>query len=347
MEVVLLWLWEVAVEPVLTELRFDAVKDSSMLPRVWWIGVGTLAKAPFHAAGDHSHGSTNNTISRVMSSYIPTIKALSYAREKELELRGPHSRLLLISMPTTPDTPAIPEIHATPGTPAIPGTRSIPATSTTAAIQRTHGVPAVYPTIGIPGTPAKKWKPLKNATIEVEAILAAVESVSSVITTRLESPTAARVIEELPIHHMIHFACHGVSDDKNPSSSHLLLSGNSRPAKLTVEMISNMNIKTAQIAYLSACSTGDNASEALADESIHIASGFQLAGFSHVLASLWESNDSACCAVAGEFYRILYDQRGDHGHRAVSNAFHHAVTKLRMGLLKQPIKWASFIHTGA
>lgn len=347
MEVLLLWLWEVAVEPVLTELRFDAVKDSSMLPRIWWIGVGTLAKAPFHAAGDHSHGSTNNTMSRAMSSYIPTIKALSYAREKKLELRGPHSRLLLISMPTTPDTPAIPEIHATTGTPAIPGTRPVPATSTAAAIQHTHGVPAVYPTIGIPGTPAKKWKPLKNATIEVEAILAAVERVSSIITTRLESPTAARVIEELPTHHTIHFACHGVSDDKNPSNSHLLLSGNSRPAKLTVEMISHMNIKTAQIAYLSACSTGDNASEALADESIHIANGFQLAGFSHVLASMWESNDSACCAVAGEFYRILYDQQRDHGHRAVSNALHHAVTKLRMGLLKQPIKWAPFIHTGA
>lgn len=50
------WLWDVAVEPVFEELqlaaepRVGAVNDGlSDLHRIWWIGVGTLAMAPFHA----------------------------------------------------------------------------------------------------------------------------------------------------------------------------------------------------------------------------------------------------------------------------------------------------------
>lgn len=77
----LLWLWNVAVGPVLRELQLNPV-NSTNLTRIWWIGVGPLAMAPFHAAGDHSNSSTNNTISRAISSYIPNIKSLSYAREK-------------------------------------------------------------------------------------------------------------------------------------------------------------------------------------------------------------------------------------------------------------------------
>lgn len=110
-----------------------------------------------------------------------------------------------------------------------------------------------------------------------------------------------------------------------------------------------MSIRKAQVAYLSACCTADNSCSRLADESIHIASGFLLAGFSHVLATLWDSNDDGCRQVAGEFYRTLFNGQPEsaQGHRAVSAAHHHAVRQLRGRLLRQPIKWASFIHTGA
>lgn len=177
LEEFLLWLWDVAVEPVVDELMFGAVKDGS-LPHIWWIGVGRLAMAPFHAAGDHSQCSTRNTFCRVISSYISTLKALSYAREKKLEL-GPESRLLLVAMPTTPDAPPI------------------------------------------PGTPKSKWKPLTNPVKEVEDIAEIV--MNSCKTTRLDSPTATQVLKELPAFHAIHFACHGISDGKHPSNSHLLL----------------------------------------------------------------------------------------------------------------------------
>lgn len=121
---ILLWLREMALEPVLNELQFTAVSND-IFPRVWWIGVGLLGRAPFHAAGDHSTGSTCNTICRVISSSIPTTKALAYARQRKLDIlersSGP-PRLLLITMPTTPDTPAIPDAPAKPDTAVIPGT---------------------------------------------------------------------------------------------------------------------------------------------------------------------------------------------------------------------------------
>lgn len=90
---ILLWLWVVAVESVLEELGPD-------ISRVWWISVGPLVNAPFHAAGDYSRGSTCNTISSVISSYIPTIKALMYATEKKLDLNQ-NCSVLLVTMPTT------------------------------------------------------------------------------------------------------------------------------------------------------------------------------------------------------------------------------------------------------
>ncbi|KAH8145694.1 uncharacterized protein LAJ45_10334 [Morchella importuna] len=98
MEELLLWLWESAVKPVMDILGFTL---GGPLPRIWWIGIGPLAVAPFHAAGSHSPGSTQNTMSYAISSYIPTIKALSFARERSLRLKSGF-RLLLVSMPTTP-----------------------------------------------------------------------------------------------------------------------------------------------------------------------------------------------------------------------------------------------------
>lgn len=154
--------------------------------------MGPLARAPFHAAGDHSRrSSTRNTLRRAISSYIPTIKALAYARQKKLDLNSPDSCLLLVTMPTTPETPAIPSIPASPGTMAVPESPAIAATSTAPAVPRTAGTPAVYRTLATPGIKAQRWKPLKNSTREVEEIIAVVkENSHATATIRLDSPTA-------------------------------------------------------------------------------------------------------------------------------------------------------------
>ena len=74
------WLWEVCVKQVLIEGKFRVQPLERGLPRIWWIGTGLASSMPFHAAGDHSPRSKENTFSRAISSYTPSIKALAYAR---------------------------------------------------------------------------------------------------------------------------------------------------------------------------------------------------------------------------------------------------------------------------
>jgi CHAT domain-containing protein len=84
------------------------------LPRIWWIGTGVAAFLPFHAAGDHNPGSIENTLSRAVSSYAPTIKALLFAREREVSAMrdsDPEAlKLLIVTMPTTPGEKNLPGV---------------------------------------------------------------------------------------------------------------------------------------------------------------------------------------------------------------------------------------------
>lgn len=198
MEIFLIWLWEVAVEPVFEELGFYPIDDNNLLPRVWWIGVGPLATAPFHAAGDHSLRSTRNTISNAISSYIPTGKALLCAREKKLNLSHPDTRLLLVTTPGVPKTPITPCISIALGT---------HCTNRIATLDCACGRPAASKT---------KWKVLKNVSIEAGEII---DAVNGTVTTRLDSPSTAQVLKNLSAHDVIHLACHGVSDSNNPSTN--------------------------------------------------------------------------------------------------------------------------------
>jgi tetratricopeptide (TPR) repeat protein len=100
----LLWLWRVAVRPILEELGvLWQGKAPDKLPCIWWVGGGLMAQAPLHAAGDHAPGSTENTLSHVVSSFTPTIKALDYSRKKAWKLYSTdRNKILVVAMPKTP-----------------------------------------------------------------------------------------------------------------------------------------------------------------------------------------------------------------------------------------------------
>ncbi|RPA95245.1 hypothetical protein L873DRAFT_1837267, partial [Choiromyces venosus 120613-1] len=102
------------------------------------------------------------------------------------------------------------------------------------------------------------------------------------------------------------------------------------------------------LAYLSACSSAKNPSTILADEVIHLASAFQLAGFSYTLANLWETDDQASSKVARDFHDLLFQDQGNvDDHYRVSAAFHKAVKKVRDKRPANYLGWAPFVHTGA
>ena len=63
---------------------------------------------PIHAAGYHELNSSRTAIDRVISSYIPTLKSLGFARERRVRL--PSQKALIVGMPTTPEQCDLPYV---------------------------------------------------------------------------------------------------------------------------------------------------------------------------------------------------------------------------------------------
>lgn len=285
------WLWKTAVQPVLEFLEIQPAKETSDLPRIWWIGIGPMSLFPIHAARGFSG---KNLMSYAISSYTPTIKALSFSRERPSKMFDtPPTKLLLVTMPTTPGNVALPGVD-----------------------EEAEAI--------------KKVKPFSLCVKEERHV--------------------NLVLEGLLSHDIVHFACHGASNPLDPSNSHLQLLHETnalKSANLSVSDISNITTR-AELAYLSACCTANNDATYLIDEIIHMASGFQLAGFSHVIGTMWTVDDNTALNVARNFYSHLLDDQGGNGTmtlaRKVSLALH---TVLEAGEPEDPLAWAPFIHLGA
>src|SRR5439155_12145512 len=102
----------------------------------------------------------------------------------------------------------------------------------------------------------------------------------------------------------------------------------------------------AQLTYLSACRTMVSLDVGLLDEAIHMASAFQLLGFPHVVATLWEVDDEIAARVADEFYAGLL-AGGAVDPKRSAYALHQAWRRLRDEYTKSPSLWAGFVHAGA
>jgi hypothetical protein len=135
-----------------------------------------------------------------------------------------------------------------------------------------------------------------------------------------------------------HFACHATNQQRAPSDSHLRLSD--RP--VTVGEIADLRLPDAHLAYLSACSTAQTA-WSNPDEAIHLASAFQVAGFRHVIGTLWPLSDDTAATAARRFYELLSS-----GETTAdpARALHQVTIELRHKYPGQPHRWAPLIHTG-
>ena len=110
---VLKWLWDVAVRPVLDKLGFVGPPKGDVWPRVWWIGCGLMNILPIHASGYHDSTSLQNAMDRVISSYIPTLKSLAYARQRFSKISTlEKQRALIIGMPKTLEQADLPFVKA-------------------------------------------------------------------------------------------------------------------------------------------------------------------------------------------------------------------------------------------
>ncbi|GAA1013205.1 hypothetical protein Aple_016920 [Acrocarpospora pleiomorpha] len=337
---VLAWLWEVAAGPVLHQLGIHEPPrdgtDVRQWPRLWWAPGGLLGLLPIHAAGHHTSDPDPDhrcVMDRVVSSYTPTITALRYARQHTSNQAPPtgDEQALIVAMPTTPG------LRYRGRLPKVAREADLVAARLPGAIRLTE---PSRPRAATPGA---------NATGIATDISIDQEQVT---------PTRAHVLAHLPDCVIAHFACHGQSDPTDPSQSKLLLHDH-QDDPLTVASLAPLTLRNARLAYLSACSTALTSDTQLLDEAIHLASAFQMAGFPHVIGTLWPISDAYAVQVADTFYTILtsHDPATDAGPNAGAGAsvdisrapyaLHHAVQTLRSQLPLTPSLWAAFLHTGA
>lgn len=136
----------------------------------------------------------------------------------------------------------------------------------------------------------------------------------------------------------IHLACHGTQNGTE-SSFHLA------DGELTLQHIMKNSLPHAELAFLSACQTamGD---KQLPEESLHLAAGMLMAGYSSVVATMWSIADSDGPIVAREFYKYLMNEGGGDSTKS-AYALHHAVNRLRDEIGERNFsRWVPFIHLG-
>ncbi|MFG2950445.1 CHAT domain-containing protein [Streptomyces adustus] len=320
---VLKWLWDVAVGPVLDALGFHGQPEGASgraedWPRVWWVPGGLLGLLPLHAAGHHTDPKDQPQRRTAMDRVVSSYTPTIRA------LRHARER----ARPAAGSETARSLIVAMPTTPGLPrhGRLDYVKDEVDVLRQRLPGVVLL-----------QEPDPEQGPAGQASAV-----------------PVKADVLQWLPQCAIAHFSCHGSSDPTDPSQSLLLLHDHA-DAPLTVTSLASVDLRKARLAYLSACRTSAIDTPQLLDEAIHLASAFQLAGFPHVIGTLWEIDDELSVTVADLFYAGLGQDSGTLEPDRAAYALHQAVRRIRDGyglrapldLTGSPSLWAAYLHAGA
>ncbi|MEU0431990.1 CHAT domain-containing protein [Streptomyces sp. NPDC006290] len=313
------WLWEAAAEPVLTALEakghvLPPAHDGDALPRVWWAPGGLMSLLPLHAAGFHTAADTDP---------------------------GARPRTVMDRVVSS-YTPTVRMLHHArrPRPAATDGVRSL-----VVAVPDAPGLPLLPHVV----EEARCVRALLPHPIDLTGPEPHDEEPGP--APGGNTPTTAAVLARLPECAIVHFACHGATDHTDPSRSRLLLHDHDT-APLTVSALASANLDHARLAYLSACSTATPGGPDLLEEAIHLTSALQVAGFPHVVGTLWQVDDRIAAEIAESFYRHLLTcaPTGSAGpgpdlDRAAV-ALHGAVRAVRDRYPATPSLWAAHLHSG-
>lgn len=196
-------------------------------------------------------------------------------------------------------------------------------------------------TPGLPGL-----APLAHVPAEVKMLTSRLPDPVVLTGSTDTAPTRDRVLEELSRHAIAHFACHGANDPADPSRSRLILHDHQQ-FPFTVAALAPIDLRQARLAYLSACETALNTATGLLDEAIHLTSAFQVAGYSHVVGTLWAIDDEVSTEIAEDFYTRMRAARPDGiDFTAAAQALNSAIRTQRDRFPRTPSLWAAHIHVG-
>lgn len=324
MSKILRWLWETIVDPVLDYLGYKqqhGTRCHGELPRIHWVSAGIMGTLPLHAAGIYTKagGSKQRTSMYALSSYTPSIKALTASRRKKMKpLASLEDKMMVVGMQTTPGLSDLPQVR-----------------------NEIAGIVQAF---------SDDADDTRKPVITFEHLISDV--------TWMMDPTPKKVLTGLPTADAVHFACHGHSNPKDPASSalivgkHEIYKGCVIPLVLTVEQISRLDLTKARLAYLSACVTATSTDYEAFDEAVHIASMLQTVGFPHVIGTMWEVEDAVSASMAGKFYAKLRKLLAPNAiesdnHKAVAVALHESSEEIRQESPANYLSWVPYVHYGA
>ncbi|KAH9952653.1 CHAT domain-containing protein [Russula dissimulans] len=172
---------------------------------------------------------------------------------------------------------------------------------------------------------------LQGVRGEIKVIQRHAPSASSLIGAKA---TRASVMEHLPDHQMVHFACHGRLEPEKPFETGFVLHGDER---LTLLDIVCLQLSTAEYVDTS-------------DEVLHLTAAMQYCGFRSVVGTLWAMADIAGRDLAGHFYRFMFGEEAEErgmgiGERS-ARALREAVQMLRRKRGITLERWVNFVHYG-
>ncbi|THU99261.1 TPR-like protein [Dendrothele bispora CBS 962.96] len=194
-----------------------------------------------------------------------------------------------------------------------------------------------------PATPGQS--PLPDVVKEVEAIQHYTSPDHTCHLTH-EFATVGAVLGEMSKHEIIHLACHGIQDMKNPLSSAFLL----YDGGLELNTLMRLSLENAELAILSACETATG-HENLPEEAVHLAAGMLAIGYPSVIATMWSIRDSDTPLIADKVYANLLGHRDNSESQKAkltpAYALHEAVKHLRKEVGEMNfVRWVPFIHFG-
>lgn len=144
----------------------------------------------------------------------------------------------------------------------------------------------------------------------------------------------------------VHFACHGMHDNRQPLVSGLCL----QDGCLELLEIMEQRIPDADFAFLSVSESSKGNSN-LSEEVVHFTAGMLGAGYRGVVGTMWTIFDKEAPEFATEFYKYLLRESGPEGLDSTRAAYalDHATRTVRERLGKDDtalMTWIPYVHFG-
>lgn len=176
---------------------------------------------------------------------------------------------------------------------------------------------------------------------EAEAVMAVTPHGKGMLAVDFEATRTVATSPALARYRIVHFATHGIFNNKHPELSGLVLSlvnkqGKPQDGFLKLQDIYSMRLPV-DLVVLSGCETGLG-EQVNGEGLLGLTRGFMYAGATRVVASLWSVSDIATAGLMADFYRAME-------HDGMRPAAALRAAQIEMWKQKQwnsPYYWAAF-----